>query len=77
MRVRTNPPSPTDPSLLHGFCFDCGWAAPHWRRLLGIGARFYTAPEDDRRIIIKCVGACTVCEGDALIVAPRPARSDA
>lgn len=58
-------------SLLHAFCFDCGWPAPQWRRLLGIGARFYSAPEDERRIIIKCAGACTVCEGDALIVAPR------
>ena len=60
---------------LHGFCFDCGWPAPHWRRLLGIGARFYSAPEDERRIIIKFVGACPVCNGDALIVAPRTAPS--
>lgn len=72
MQAHPNPPSSTaHASLLHAFCFDCGWPAPQWRRLLGIGARFYSAPEDDRRIIIKCMGAYTVCEGDALIVAPR------
>ncbi len=60
-------------SLLHGFCFDCGWPAPQWRRLLGIGARFYVSPADGRRLIIKCAGACGACDGDALVVTTRPA----
>ncbi|HEX8795876.1 MAG TPA: hypothetical protein VF765_33235 [Polyangiaceae bacterium] len=59
-------------SLLQGFCFDCGWPAPQWRRLLGIGARFYASPADARRLIIKCSGACGACDGDALVVTTRP-----
>jgi hypothetical protein len=72
--IQSNSPA-GDEGWLHGFCFDCGWPAPRWRRLLGMGARFYSAPEDERRIIVKCDGACGVCYGDALIVAPRTSPS--
>lgn len=65
----------SDEGMLHGFCFDCGWPAPQWRRLLGIGAPFYWAPDDERRIIIECARACVVCDGDTLVVAPRPESS--
>lgn len=70
LKRRTAESSP-DGRALQASCIDCGSHAPHWRKLLGAGGRFSTAPGGAGRLLVRAENACDVCGSDAIIVTAR------